>query len=194
LFTGLIEEVGSLVERRGERYRINASKVLDDAEIGDSIAVNGSCLTVVASSQDWWETDVSAETEQRTTIGLLKPGDPVNLERAVRVNDRLGGHVTQGHVDAVGEVLAPVPDLEVRIPGELMAYCVEKGSIAVDGVSLTIFGLTDDSFTVAVIPHTAAVTTLGGKSRGDRVNIEVDIVGKYFEKLLSPYLARLAAP
>ncbi|HLX77921.1 MAG TPA: riboflavin synthase, partial [Acidimicrobiales bacterium] len=89
MFTGLIEEVGSLVERRGERYRINASKVLDDAEIGDSIAVNGSCLTVVARSQDWWETDVSAETEQRTTIGLLKPGDPVNLERAVRVNDRL---------------------------------------------------------------------------------------------------------
>lgn len=191
MFTGLIEERGTFVARIGSRYRFQASHVLDDAEHGVSIAVNGSCLTLVALGPTWWETDVSEETARRTTIGLLEPGEAVNLERAVKVSDRLGGHITQGHVDAVGTILAPAPDLRVRIPAELMRYCVEKGSITVDGVSLTIFDLDDDSFTVAVIPHTAAVTTLGARLPGDRVNIEVDMAGKYFEKLLAPYLARL---
>ena len=194
MFTGLVEELGSFLGKVEGRYRFRASTVLEGSELGASIAVNGSCLTLVEAGPDWWETDVSAETAGRTTIGLLEPGDPVNFERAVRVSDRLGGHVTQGHVDAVGEILAPVPDLRVRIPAELMRYCVEKGSITVDGVSLTIFDLDDDSFTVAVIPHTAAVTTLGSKLAGDSVNIEVDVAGKYFEKLLAPYLARLGAP
>jgi riboflavin synthase len=192
LFTGIVEERGNLSERRGERYRFQAHKVLEDAEIGASIAVNGSCLTLVDKSTDWWEADVSGETEQRTTIGLLRPGDPVNLERAVRIEDRLGGHVVQGHVDAVGEIVEPVPELRVRIPSDLMRYCVEKGSITVDGVSLTIFALTEDSFTSAVIPHTAAETTLGAKRVGDKVNIEVDLTGKYLERLLEPYLARMS--
>jgi riboflavin synthase len=191
LFTGLVEEVGRLDERRGERFRFTAQKVLDGSDVGASIAVNGTCLTLVAKGDGWWEADISPETESRSTVRDLRVGDPVNMERAVRMSDRLGGHVMQGHVDGVGEVLAPVPDLRVRIPSDLMRYCVEKGSIGIDGVSLTIFGLDGDSFTVAVIPHTAEVTTLGQRRPGDRVNIEVDMAGKYFERLLSPYVARL---
>lgn len=191
MFTGLVEEVGRLDERRGERFRFSAEKVLEDSDVGASIAVNGTCLTLVDKGDGWWEADVSPETETRSSLAELGIGDPVNMERAVRMSDRLGGHVMQGHVDGVGEVLAPVPDLRVRIPTDLMRYCVEKGSIAIDGVSLTIFGLDEDSFTVAVIPHTADVTTLGGKRPGEKVNIEVDMAGKYFERLLSPYLARV---
>jgi riboflavin synthase len=191
VFTGIVEELGTFEGQDGPRYRFTATAVLEDAVLGDSIAVNGSCLTLVEQGAGWWSTDVSDETLSRTTLGRLVRGDPVNLERALRMSDRLGGHVVQGHVDAVGEVVAPVPDLRVRIPRELMAYCVEKGSIAVDGVSLTIFGLDADSFTVAVIPHTAAVTTLGRKSSGDPVNIEVDVAAKQLEKLLAPYLVRI---
>jgi len=191
MFTGLIEEMGTYEGHEGDRYRIRASLVLEDAKIGDSIAVNGSCLTVVARASDVWEADVTAETVSRTTLGLLQPGDPVNLERALRATDRLGGHIAQGHVDAIGEVLAAPPDFRVRIPPDLTRYCVEKGSITVDGVSLTIFDVGDDSFTVAVIPHTSEVTTIGRREPGDKVNIEVDVAAKQIEKLLSPYLARL---
>jgi len=191
VFTGLIEEVGTYDGRESDRHRIRASLVLEDAEIGDSIAVNGSCLTVVARATDYWEADVTPETASRTTFGLLHVGDPVNLERAVKMSDRLGGHLAQGHVDAIGEVLAGPPDLRVRIPADLIRYCVEKGSIAVDGVSLTIFDVGEDSFSVAVIPHTSEMTTIGRRLPGDKVNIEVDATAKQIEKLLSPYLAKL---
>ncbi|MGA2804719.1 MAG: riboflavin synthase [Acidimicrobiales bacterium] len=191
MFTGLVEEMGYYVGHDGDRYRIRASLVLEDAKVGDSISVNGCCTTVVACGGGTWETQVTGETLSRTTFGLLEPGDPVNLERPVRVSDRLGGHIVQGHVDGIGEVTAGSPDLRVRIPPELTRYCVEKGSIAVDGVSLTIFDVDQDGFSVAVIPHTAAMTTLGGRIPGDKVNIEVDVAAKQIEKLLAPYLAKL---
>lgn len=187
MFTGIVEELGTVVARRGSRLRVSARTVLDDAELGASIAVDGCCLTVVAwdATQGWWEADVSAETEARTTLGRLRPGDPVNLERPVRLADRLGGHLVQGHVDAVGEIVRPAPDLRVRIPEPLARYVVEKGSVTVDGVSLTVVEALDDGFTVAVIPHTAKVTTLGTKGPGDAVNIEVDLMAKYAERLLA---------
>jgi riboflavin synthase len=188
VFTGIVEELGHFVDRDGDQYRFAASAVLQDASLGDSIAVNGTCLTLVDKGDGWWVADVSDETARRTNLGALAPGDRVNLERPVRMADRLGGHQVLGHVDAVGEIVAPAPDLRVRIPGPLMRYCVEKGSIAVDGISLTIFDLDDDSFAVAVIPHTAAVTTLGAKSAGAPVNIEVDVMAKHVEKLLQAYL------
>src|SRR5436190_16261188 len=129
MFTGIVEELGSVAARDGARLRIAATKVLDGAAIGDSTAVNGCCLTVVALGDGWWEADVSDETLCRTTLGALDVGDAVNLERPVRVSDRLGGHVVQGHVDAVGEVVAAAPGLRVRMPQDLMRYVIEKGSI-----------------------------------------------------------------
>jgi riboflavin synthase len=191
MFTGLIEEVGTYDGHEGDRHRIRASLVLEDAKVGDSISVNGCCLTVVARTPQLWEAQVTAETLSRTTLGLLQAGDPVNLERALRASDRLGGHIAQGHVDAIGEVLAAPPELRVRMPSELTRYCVEKGSITVDGVSLTIFDVGDDSFSVAIIPHTAQVTTIGRRVPGDKVNIEVDLAAKQIEKLLGPYIASL---
>jgi riboflavin synthase len=191
MFTGLIEEMGSYIGHDGDRYQISATAVLEDAEIGDSIAVNGCCVTVVARTSEIFETEITGETLRRTTFGLLRPGDAVNLERPVRASDRLGGHVVQGHVDAIGEVMASPPELEVRIPADLMRYCVEKGSIAIDGVSLTIFDIGNDTFTVAVIPHTSQATTIGRRLPGDKVNIEVDVAAKQIEKLISPYLAKL---
>ena len=172
MFTGIVEELGSVVHRAdlgpdgGSRLRIAAAKVLDDAEIGSSIAVNGCCLTVVAKGDGWWEADVSAESLARTNLGAVEPGHDVNLERPVRLVDRLGGHLVQGHVDAVGEVVAPAPDLRVAMPADLLRYVVEKGSITVDGVSLTVVDRLADGFTVAVIPHTADVTTLGRRRPG----------------------------
>ena len=190
MFTGIVEELAQVVEIGPNRLTVTGQVVLEDAAVGDSIAVNGACLTLVERRDGEWVADVSDETWSRTNLGQLGAGDPVNLERPVRMQDRLGGHVVQGHVDAVGEVLEPAPDLRVRIPVELMRYCVEKGSITVDGVSLTAFGLDDDTFRVAVIPHTAAVTTLGHKSAGAKVNIEVDIIAKHLERLVAPYLER----
>lgn len=195
MFTGIVEELGSVIARDGARLRIGARTVLEGAGLGDSTAVNGCCLTIVAfdSEAGWWEADVSDETYERTNLGDLQPGDPVNLERPVRLQDRLGGHLVQGHVDGVGEILDGVPDLRVRIPEHLMRYVVEKGSITVDGISLTVVIPTRDTFTVAVIPHTAAVTTLGSKGPGSRVNLEVDVMAKYTERLLEGQLAALAA-
>lgn len=194
MFTGIVEELGSVLSRDGSRLRIAARRVLEGAGIGDSTAVNGCCLTIVAFDADagWWDADVSDETYARTVLGSLEPGDPVNLERPVRLEDRLGGHLVQGHVDAVGEIIEGVPDLRVRVPRNLMRYIVEKGSITVDGVSLTVVVPDEDSFTVAVIPHTAAVTTLGAKGPGSSVNLEVDVMAKYTEKLLEGQLAELA--
>jgi riboflavin synthase len=185
MFTGIVEELGSVVSIEGQRVRIAASLVTEDTKTGDSIAVDGCCVTVVEQGPGWWEADITDETLKRTTFGDRVPGDPVNLERPLRVTDRLGGHIVQGHVDGVGEIVEPVPDLRVRIPRELRRYVVEKGSVAVDGVSLTVVDVLDDGFTVAVIPHTAAVTTLGSKQAGDRVNLEVDVTVKYVERLLS---------
>ena len=185
MFTGIVEELGEIDALDGGRLRIAARKVLDDAHIGDSIAVDGCCLTLVDQGDGWWEADVSAETRKRTTLGDRTPGDPVNLERPVRAQDRLGGHIVQGHVDGVGEIVDPAPDLRVRMPRELLRYIVEKGSITVDGVSLTVVDVLDDGFTVALIPHTEAVTTLGTKGPGDGVNLEVDVTVKYVERLLA---------
>ena len=199
MFTGLVEELGTIVSLEGSRLRIGASQVLEDVEMGASIAVNGCCLTVVAWSNDedptataghtgWWDADVSPETFSRTSLGGLQPGDRVNLERPLRLEDRLGGHLVQGHVDAVGEVTSPAPDLAVRMPAELTRYVVQKGSITVDGVSLTVVDTTADGFTVAVIPHTAEVTTLGRRHIGDPVNLECDVMAKYAERLLAGQL------
>jgi len=187
MFTGIVEELGSVVSRQGPKLRIAAARVLEDAEQGASIAVNGCCLTVVDQGEGWWEADVTEESYARTNLGDLTSGSPVNLERPVRLEDRLGGHLVQGHVDAVGEIVVPVPDLQVRMPAELTRYVVEKGSITVDGISLTVVDALDDGFTVAVIPHTAEVTTLGSKGPGDRVNLEVDVMAKYVERLLKGY-------
>ena len=185
MFTGIVEELGTIAAVSGDRVRIAARLVLTDAKTGDSIAVDGCCLTLVDQGDGWWEADVSAETRKRTTLGDRTPGDPVNLERPVRAQDRLGGHIVQGHVDGVGEIVDPAPDLRVRMPRELLRYIVEKGSITVDGVSLTVVDVLDDGFTVALIPHTEAVTTLGTKGPGDGVNLEVDVTVKYVERLLA---------
>ena len=201
MFTGIVEELGTVVSSQpvttewgpGVRLRIAASVVLDGSDLGASIAVNGCCLTLVdqgtADGRSWWDTDVSDETLQRTTTGALKPGDRVNLERPMALGDRLGGHMVLGHVDAVGEVVSPAPELVVRVPRHLMKYLVEKGSITVDGISLTAFDLTDDTFRVAVIPHTAEVTTLGFRPAGSRVNLEMDVLAKHIERLVAPHNA-----
>jgi riboflavin synthase len=162
----------------------DAPVVAEDAKVGDSIAVNGCCLTAVEVGRGWWAADAVDETLDRTNLGRLAPGDSVNLERPVRLSDRLGGHLVQGHVDAVGEIVTPAPDLQVRAPAHLLRYIVEKGSITVDGCSLTVVQPLEDGFLVAVVPHTAAVTTLGFKGPGALVNLEVDVVAKYAERLL----------
>lgn len=184
MFTGIVEELGTVVSRQGPKLRIGATIVLDDVEMGASIAVNGTCLTVVASGDGWWEADVSVETFARTCLGALQPGDRVNLERPVRLADRLGGHLVQGHVDAVATIVDGAPDLRVSLAPELLRYVVEKGSVTVDGISLTVAAMFPDGFSVAVIPHTAEVTTLGTKGPGDPVNLELDVVAKYVESLL----------
>jgi riboflavin synthase len=196
VFTGIVEELGSLRAAEGgsgsTRLTFEARLVTDGCEVGDSIAVNGCCLTVVDKGTGWWAADAVAETLARTSLGELRPGDPVNLERPLALGGRLGGHLVQGHVDAVGRVLRAAPDLHVGTDRELRPYIVPKGSVAVDGVSLTVVELTEDGFTVAVIPHTLSVTTLGRKRAGDPVNLEVDVIAKYAESLLqagveSPY-------
>jgi riboflavin synthase len=191
VFTGIVEELGSLITRKDSRLRIAARMVLSDSDLGASIAVNGCCLTVVDKGDDWWEADVSDETFGRTTLGALQPGDPVNLERPMAANGRFGGHIVLGHVDLVGEVVEPAPNLHVRIGTDAMHLVAEKGSIGVDGVSLTVFGLDDDSFRVAVIPHTSTVTTLGVRRARDKVNIELDVLAKHVERLLAPRRGRL---
>jgi riboflavin synthase len=194
MFTGIVEELGhvrAIVPRTGgARIAIEATKVLDDAEVGASISVNGCCLTVVARGESYWEADVVVETLRRTNLGALSPGDPVNLERPVRLADRLGGHVVQGHVDAVATIGARDRQSDGSVlvrfsaPADLLRYVVHKGSITVDGISLTVAALHDDGFSVAVIPHTLEVTTLGTKAVGGTVNLEADVLAKYVERLL----------
>jgi riboflavin synthase len=187
VFTGIVEELGTVVSRDGGRFRFGASLVLEDAKLGDSTAVNGCCLTVVELGPGWWEADAVDETLARTNLGDLQPGDVVNLERPVRPMDRLGGHIVQGHVDAVGEIVTGAPDLRIRMPADLLRYVVEKGSITVDGCSLTVVEVFADGFSIAIIPHTAEVTTLGRKGPGDRVNLEVDVMAKHVERLMEWY-------
>ncbi|MEA3078057.1 MAG: riboflavin synthase [Actinomycetota bacterium] len=184
MFTGIVEELGRLRQKEGNRFTFDAQLVVEDAKVGDSIAVNGCCLTVVEIGEGWWAADVVDESLRRTNLGHTEPGDQVNFERPVRAADRLGGHIVQGHVDAVGEVVEPAPDLRVTIPEDLSRYVVEKGSITVDGCSLTVVEANKTDFTIAVIPHTAEATTLGSRRPGDQVNLEVDLVAKYVERLL----------
>jgi len=190
VFTGIVEELGHLEQRHANRYRFSCSPAfLDGAAVGDSIAHNGACLTVVALHRSGYEVDVVPETLARTNLGELGPGDPVNLERPVRLQDRLGGHLVLGHVDGVGTVVRPGPDLVVTLDPRLTRYVVEKGSITVDGCSLTVVSVHADRFGVSLIPHTARATTLGGVRPGDRVNLEVDVMAKHAEKLLAAHLA-----
>jgi len=193
MFTGIIEELGSVrsIEERGENARIviSAGLVTEGTNHGDSISVNGVCLTALDVRPDSFAADVSKETLQRSTLGSLRPGSPVNLERAVTPATRLGGHIVQGHVDARGRFTA-VEDhgeswtVRISYPKEIGRYLVFKGSVAVEGISLTIAGLSDDQFEVAIIPKTWEVTNLSHLKPGDEVNLEVDIIGKYIEKLL----------
>lgn len=199
MFTGIVEELGEVISRDGPKLRVRATEVLTDVQMGASMAINGCCLTVVdwgseegavggapaCQEPSWFEAEVTEESYARTNLGSLAAGDAVNLERPVRLQDRLGGHLVQGHVDAVGRVLAPAPDLRIEVPSGLARYIVEKGSITVDGVSLTVVESTEGAFRVAVIPHTSAVTTLGAKEPGETVNLEVDVTAKYIERLLS---------
>ena len=193
MFTGIVEELGHVVSLAhgpdSAVVKIRGPLVTADAAPGASIAVNGICLTVVELDADSFCVDVMAETLRRTCLGELTPGSPVNLERALAVGDRLGGHIVQGHVDGTGTILArQLGDrwevVTISLPGELARYVVEKGSITVDGVSLTIAGLDDVSFQVSLIPTTLALTTLGTKQVGEPVNLEVDVLAKYVERLL----------
>lgn len=183
MFTGIVEELGRFRGREGARFTFEAALVTADTSVGASIAVNGVCLTAVDVGDGWWRADAVEETLRRSTLGALQPGDPVNLERPVRLVDRLGGHLVQGHVDTVAEVVTPAPDLRVRMTDGLR-YVVTKGSVALDGVSLTVADVHPDGFSVAVIPHTGAVTTLGRRRPGDPVNVEFDLIAKYVERLL----------
>ena len=193
MFTGIIEELGSVrdIEERGENARIviSARVVTENTNHGDSISVNGVCLTALDIHENSFAADVSKETLARSTLGRLKPGAPVNLERAVTPTTRLGGHIVQGHVDARGQ-FAGVEDhgeswtIKIAYPKEIARYLVFKGSVAVEGISLTIAGLTDDHFEVAIIPKTWEVTNLSRLKPGDDVNLEVDVIAKYVERLL----------
>jgi riboflavin synthase len=191
MFTGIVEELGAVLERAPERITVSCRTVLTDTDVGSSIAVNGVCLTVVDRGPGHLGFDLSEETVRRTGLARLSPGDPVNLERPVTLSTRLGGHLVQGHVDGVGEVVGVEAEptggawLTIRPPAELMRYIVEKGSVSVDGVSLTVAGVDGDAFSVALIPHTLAVTTLGTARVEDAVNLEVDVLAKYVERLMT---------
>jgi riboflavin synthase len=199
VFTGIVEELGSVRAWDGTRLTVACRTVTGDSDVGASVAVNGVCLTVVERDDDGdrgtLAFDVGEETRARTSLTRLRPGDPVNLERPVTLLTRLGGHLVQGHVDGVGEVAAVRPDgeggarLAVRVAPGLLPYLVEKGSVAVDGVSLTVAALDGSSFEVALIPHTLAATTLGQARSGDPVNVEVDMMAKYVESLLGAHRA-----
>ncbi len=193
MFSGIVEEMGAVTVLRktlaGARLTILASTVLDDLKIGDSVSVNGICLTVVSRSERDFSVEVSPETLSVTTLGGFAVGMPVNLERAMKLNERIGGHLVAGHVDGVGVIRNRQQDsnailFTIGAPPEILRYCVTKGSITVDGISLTINAMTEQGFSVAIIPHTAKVTILGLKQVNDPVNLESDLIGKYVERLL----------
>ena len=190
MFTGIIEEVGTVAGLEGQRLTIAASKVLEDVKLGDSIAVNGACLTVVDFEASRFSVELAPETLKRTSFGSWTPGRQVNLERPLAVSDRLGGHIVQGHVDATGRITSLKPDgdcviFRVTCPKRLMRYIVEKGFVAVDGMSLTVVKVGASSFTLSVIPYTLSNTNLQSQAKGARVNLEVDIVAKYVESLIA---------
>ncbi len=199
MFTGIVDELGEVlaVEEQGDssRLTVRGPRVVSDAAHGDSIAVNGVCLTVVTHDDAAFTVDVMAESLRRSSLGAVRPGSPVNLERAVRVSDRLGGHIVQGHVDGTGEVLAVTPQehwtvVRVALSADLDRYVVEKGSITVDGVSLTVSAVEPGWFEVSLIPTTLTATTLGSRAPGGLVNLEVDVMAKYVEKLLHHHTAQ----
>ncbi|WP_448853613.1 riboflavin synthase [Corynebacterium frankenforstense] len=192
MFTGIVEEIGRVagIERLSDAARLTvaAETVLSDAHLGDSISVNGVCLTVAELGEGTFTADVMAETLDRSALGVLSEGDPVNLERALAAGGRLGGHIVQGHVDAVAELISRTPSehwdvLRFSLPAELARYVVEKGSVAVSGTSLTVSAVGADHFDVSLIPATLRDTVLGGLEPGDPVNLEVDVLAKYVEKL-----------
>ncbi len=196
MFTGLIEEVGTVARlegsSRGARLTIRCSTVLEGARTGDSIAVNGVCLTVTGHTSGSFTADVMAESLRRSGLGALRPGDPVNLERAMPANGRFGGHIVSGHIDGTGTIESFTPEgdaavwVTIAAPPALLRYLVEKGSITIDGISLTVAYVDAHRFRVSIIPHTGAETTLLRRSPGDTVNLECDIIAKYVEKLMQP--------
>lgn len=194
MFTGIIIELGEVtaMERRGGIVHLflNSKEVIKDAKIGDSISVNGTCLTLVEIKGSSMRFDLSDETLSSTNLGLLKPGDRVNLEPSLRPDSKLGGHFVSGHVDGTGRIRSKTEigdafKIEIEIPEKVMHFLVEKGSVAVDGISLTVVDILRDSFTVVIIPHTTRLTTMGFKGPGDTVNVEVDIIGKYVSRFLN---------
>lgn len=199
MFTGIVEEIGRLKAREGSpeggaRLVITARRVLEDIKTGDSIAVNGVCLTASEFSRDSFTAQVMPETLRKTNLAALAPGQTVNLERALALGGRLGGHLVSGHVDGTGVLAWRRPEgnallLYFKAPASLLRYLIPKGSIAVDGISLTVALIDENGFSVSLIPHTAGETTLGGKQPGDTVNLETDLIGKYVERLLKPYEA-----
>jgi riboflavin synthase len=197
MFSGIVTAIGTVkaFEGHGEAasLSVEASPAFSDMAIGESIAVNGVCLTVVDHRERTFALDVSPETLRATNLGNLRPGDRVNLERSLCLNDRIGGHLVSGHVDGVGSIIGKRPEanalhFEIQVPRDLMRYIVPKGSIAVDGISLTVAACRPDGFQVTIIPHTAAVTTIGHKALGTTVNLEVDMIGKYVERALQARL------
>lgn len=193
MFTGIVEEIGTLrTLKRGARsfmLEVSADRVLEGTRVGDSIATNGVCLTVTRMGGDWFAADVMPETVERTALGRLQPGDGVNLERALTLGSRLGGHLVAGHVDATGRIIGRREDdtalwLTVAAPKQVLRYVVEKGSVAIDGVSLTVARVDERSFCVSLIPHTQGATTLHRRKVGDEVNLENDMIVKYVEKLM----------
>ena len=195
MFTGLVEEVGTIcgIQKNTKScvLEISASKVLEGTKIGDSIALNGVCLTVTTRKKTSYTVDVMAETMNRSTLGKLKVGDGVNLERAMPADGRFGGHIVSGHIDGTGVICEILPEdnavwYKVKANSSILRYIVEKGSITIDGISLTVAKITDQDFSVSVIPHTREVTALVHRKVGDAVNLECDIIGKYIEKLLIP--------
>lgn len=196
MFTGIIEEIGTVrrIEHgaKGARLTIQAKTVLEDTRIGDSIATNGVCLTVVSMTDDSFSADVMAESLRRSSLGTLQGGSLVNLERAMAANGRFGGHIVSGHIDGTGTIASQKREdnavwVKIKTPAPLLRYIVEKGSIAIDGVSLTVAAVTDTDFSVSIIPHTGTQTILLGKKPGDPVNLECDVIGKYVEKLTAPH-------
>lgn len=194
MFTGIIEEIGKIegISKHGRnlKLRITASKILNDLKVGDSININGACQTVIAVDPESFTVEAVEETLKKTNLGQLKKSEQVNLERALRFSDRLGGHLVTGHIDGVGKIKSIVKKdgsflYEFELSEKHLAYLVEKGSVALDGISLTVVEVKESSFFVAVIPFTLENTTLGAKKVGDLVNIETDLIGKYVEKILA---------
>ena len=194
MFTGIVEELGNISQIKktdtGKQFTITAKAIMDDLKVGDSVSVNGVCLTVTTYDENSFNLDLVKETLKKSNLGNLKKENSVNLERAITLSTRLGGHILQGHVETVGVIMDKVPSgngatLSVGIDPGFMRYCISKGSIALDGVSLTIASMSENIIKIALIPHTLEMTTLGLKDVGDSLNIETDIIGKYIERLMS---------